>query len=488
MKAKFDVGGEIKNLPVVFDRCVRVEFASSRSGSSPVLIIEHKQRYSRKNATIKDKNGKITKLPDIPLGSLSTRIDCKITDVPKSNNRNKTPGFTATIKIYNDDGSISSQLARRNQLMTDFLPKDKKQFTTQEKINAYKKYQQQKLWAIVKVGYWDESIKDANYTQVFAGIINSCFSYRRGVDTITELLCSDVYPEDLNTAGLLELAFDVGPNAVKTFSTEYATDTTVEDPYVSSTGTWEILALDVIRHYSIQKSGSKTFLQSSPAPTWVTEEDRESKKGWYQIVYDTEDVRQKAQSGPYKRIETFYSPKTDFDVLWANVLGVFPDYTVGFYIKDDPTANNWDGCRYYHIYKQQGRAISIPTSKRPKHVIYNYQNLISSPMLGTTSGLTVSMLLNPVIHAGEYLELALTDDARNVLGASVGMQGEQLGQFTSALQGDISQVVRQQSESHDGSVFNKPFLIYKVEHDFSTHTSNWKTTVTTVPSIATGGV
>lgn len=488
MKAKFDVGGEIKNLPVVFDRCVRVEFASSRSGSSPVLIIEHKQRYSRKNATIKDGNDKIIKLPDIPLGSLCTRIDCKITDIPKSNNRNKTPGFTATIKIYNDDGSIASQLARRNQLMTDFLPKGKKTFTVDEKINAYKKYQQQKLWAIVKVGYWDEAIKDANYTQVFAGIINSCFSYRRGVDTITELLCSDVYPEDLNTAGLLELAFDTGPNTVKTFSPEYSADTKVEDPYVSSTGTWEILASDVIRRYSMQKSGSRTFLQSTPAPAWVTEEDRETKKDWYQIVYDTEDVRVKSQSGPYKQIETFYSPKTDFDVLWANVLGVFPDYTVGFYIKDDPTANNGAGCRYYHIYKQQGRAIFIPASKRPKHVIYNYQNLISSPMLGTTSGLTVSMLLNPVIHAGEYLELALTDDARNVLGASIGMQGEQLGQFTSALQGDISQVVRAQSESHDGTVFNKPFLIYKVEHDFSTHTSNWKTTVTTVPSIATGGV
>ena len=54
MKAQFDVGGKTKNLPVVFDRCVRVELASSRSGSSPVLIIEHKQRYSRKNATIKD--------------------------------------------------------------------------------------------------------------------------------------------------------------------------------------------------------------------------------------------------------------------------------------------------------------------------------------------------------------------------------------------------------------------------------------------------
>ena len=108
-------------------------------------------------------------------------------------------------------------------------------------------------------------------------------------------------------------------------------------------------------------------------------------------------------------------------------------------------------------------------------------------MLGTTSGLTVSMLLNPVIHAGEYLELALTNDAKNTLGTSIGMQGEQLGQFTSALQGDISQVVKAQSKTHDGSVFNKPFLIYKVEHDFSTHTNNWKTTVTTVSSIATRG-
>lgn len=171
----------------------------------------------------------------------------------------------------------------------------------------------------------------------------------------------------------------------------------------------------------------------------------------------------------------------------ADVMAIFPGASVGYSISDDPEANGGKGCRTYWIYQNEKRGIKLPEDKRPTHTIYDYQNLLSTPMLGTTSGLVVNMLLNPEIHANEYFKLALSEDAKANLGTSVGLSSEQLGQFTTALQGGYSQVVKAQTKSSNGSVFNRAFLIQQVVHEFSTHGSTWKTQVTTVPKISTNG-
>lgn len=260
MKATFkDSEGNTQQLPVMFDRCVRVELCSSRQGSSPVIILEYKPRFSRKKTDTET---------EIPLGSLCTRIDCKVLDLPKTNNRNKTPGFSATIKVYNDDGSLARVLASNVFSTTDFLPKGVVNPTNAQKVNAYRKYQQNKLWAIIKVGYWNEEKGDADYKQVFAGIINSNASYRRGVDLITEIYASDVMVDQMST-DQVTLAFDTGPKTVSTLPefnpeiTGYKEDETITNPVKYDTNTWEFLLKNIIMDHSVYKSrGSGGFISS----------------------------------------------------------------------------------------------------------------------------------------------------------------------------------------------------------------------------------
>lgn len=458
MKADFEVGNKVEKKPVLFDRCVKVEFGTSRAGANKVLTIEYNPQYA-------DKYNQ--------RGSLCTRIEGTVTDIPKINNKTRTPGFTATIRIYNDNGDIAAECAKRSSIITDFASQN---VGIAQQRNAFREFIQNKLWATIYVGYWDG--EKADYTQIFSGLIQSNYSYRKGTDLITELQCSDVRIEDISQ-DQMALYFDSGPNAIKTQKEESDGVIKVWQP---NQRTWDSLANLAIQLKSKQKARKVTdWIQMTVAPEEVTSSDRE-RTGWWEINYDDNtDINLSADAVTPQEdgspIRKYYSQTNDFDSIWGDLLAIFPNGNVGCKIEDD----NVRGVRVYNIYRLGKRGTPRREGKNIYHV-YDYQNLLDAPMLGTTSGLNVNMILRPEIKAGNYLQLDLSDDARKNLGVSVGINTTGNSQFTSFLQGEKSQVAKAQG-AKNGTIFNTPFLIYKVVHTFSTHGNNWKTSVTTVPEI-----
>ena len=458
MKAAFKVGKDVVDKPVLFDRCVKVEFGTSRAGANKVLTIEYNPQYAD------EYNQR---------GTLCTRIEGTVTDIPKINNKTRTPGFTATIKIYNDNGDIAAECAKRSSIITDFAGK-KEALSVQK--NAYKEFIQNKLWATIYVGYWDG--EKADYTQIFSGLIQSNYSYRKGTDLITELQCSDVRVEDISQ-DQMSLYFDSGPKSVKTTKEDSEKVVKVWQPKQT---TWDQLAQLAIQLKSKQKARKVTnWVQMTVAPEDVTDADRNS-TGWFEINYaDDNDINLSTDAvtpqGDGTPVKEYYSETNDFDSIWGDLLAIFPNGNVGCKIEDD----NVRGVRVYNIYRLGKRGTPRKEGKNVYH-IYDYQNLLDAPMLGTTSGLNVNMILRPEIKAGNYLQLDLSDDARTNLGVSVGVNTTGNSQFTSFLQGEKSQVAKAQG-AKNGTIFNTPFLIYKVVHSFSTHSNTWKTAVTTVPEI-----
>lgn len=460
MKAAFKVGNDVEQKKVLFDRCVKVDFGTSRSGANKVLTVEYKPQYA-------DKFNQ--------RGTLCTRIEGTVTDIPKINNKTRTPGFVATIRIYNDNGDIAAECAKRSSIMTDFATVNP---TFAQQRNAYKEFMQNKLWATIYVGYWNEEKNDADYTQIFSGIIQSNYSYRRGTDLITELQCSDIRIEDVSQEQMA-LYFDSGPKAVSTVKED--TEKVVK-AWKPNANTWDELANLAIQKFSKEKAKKITsWVQMSVVPEEVTNEDR-NKYGWWVVEYDTtNDTMLEADAHMQQKegspVKSYYSQTEDFNAIWADLLSIFPNGNVGCKIQDD----NVEGVRHYIIYRLGKRGKPARESKAIYHV-YDYQNLLDAPTLGTTSGLNVNMILRPEIKAANYLQLDLSQEAEEKLGVSIGLGATGNSQFTSMLQGKKSQVAKAQG-AKNGTIFNTPFLIYKVVHTFSTHGRNWKTSVTTVPEI-----
>lgn len=488
MKAAFkDEKGKIVKKPVLFDRCVKIEIAKASDGNNKALTIEYNPNYTNEDE-IKAATG-LFPWSDKPSrnivqrGTLCAKIEGTITELPKASNKNHTPGYTAILKIYNDFANIvATVLDVRNKFMIDFA--DKSASDTQKK-SALQNYLQNKYWAVVWVGYWNEETKQADYTKIFTGCINNHYSYRKGAELVTELQCANVYP-DKQTTEQLNIMFDAGSSAVKQMNNE---EEKTEDPLVNEEPAkgWYGLAATAIRRLSTEKAYVLfNFAKMSPVPVRVKESDREN-SDWFAITSDDSVIQTQMYRGKDDPIISgYYSSSRDFDRVWEDVISIFPGQKVTYKIEDDWTR----GIRVYKI-------IPLGNIKSPKkiggtiHYIYDYQNLLDSPMMSPTGGLTVNMLLRPEMRAWDYLELHLTP--QNKYGTSIGINGSGSETYP-LLYGSASQIIKgvegakgvSASYKTGGSIFNKPFLIYKIVHAFSTHGSTWKTTVTTSPLIYTG--
>ena len=275
--------------------------------------------------------------------------------------------------------------------------------------------------------------------------------------------------------------FGGGANEVKTLKNQ---NESIAKVFESSSSRWDSLAREIIQKFSKERArfvGSKNV---SPVPLNVSKEDREN-SSWYTIDYADSSaypLTTAAKLTPSKLVETYYSTRTDFDYMWDDVLTIFPNYKVTYKIRDDFTT----GVRHYIILPAgANRAPSKIGGK--KHEIYDYQNLLDAPMMSASGGMTINMLLRPEIEAWDWIELKLTEN--NKYGTSIGISGTG-GNFNMLLYGDRSQTILAASKADgvanqykNGTVFNKPYLIYKVVHTFSTHSNVWKTTVTTTPLI-----
>ena len=125
MKVPFNEDGKIKYKEPLFGRCVKIEIATSRDGSNKALVIEHNPNFTNESTINKAKaelkSGQELALKVVKPGMLCAKIEGTVIELPKANNKNHTPGFTANIKIYNDFGGVITEvLDRRNKYITDF--------------------------------------------------------------------------------------------------------------------------------------------------------------------------------------------------------------------------------------------------------------------------------------------------------------------------------------------------------------------------------
>lgn len=489
MKVPFNEDGKIKYKEPLFGRCVKIEIATSRDGNNKALVIEHNPNFTNESTINKAKaelkSGQELALKVVKPGMLCAKIEGTVIELPKANNKNHTPGFTANIKIYNDFGGVITEvLDRRNKYITDFASLSQNETSRKKALQAYL---QNKFWIIVWVGYWNEKKKEAKYTKIFTGCINTWFSYRKGVELVTEMQCANVYPEKTNT-DQLNLMFNGGQDAARILSDEVEK---TEDPFTNNMdGGWHSLASYAVQQLSTERARKLDNPNASAVPLLVSAEDRK-RTGWFEIKSDydvIERVKYRGENDP--RIRNFYSPKRDFEYVWDDIIALFPgDIKITYRIEDDFVR----GVRVYKLIPlgngaKQGKKITGDV-----HYIYDYQNLLDAPMMTPISGMQINMLLRPEIRGWDWIELQLTENNRN--GKSIGVSGE--GSFEMPLiMGDKGQIIAGTSKAkgvpdkyRNGSVFNKPFLIYKVVHTFSTHSSTWRTSVTTTPLVfGTGGV
>lgn len=485
MKAKFkNEKGEIEEKSVLFNRCVKIEIATAKTGGNKALTIEYNPNYTNEEEIKAARSrGDDVARKIIQKGTLCAKIEGTVTELPKASNKNHTPGWSAILRIYNDFANIVAEvLDTRNKFMIDFATKE---MSDEQKRSALQNYLKNKFWAVVWVGYWNDEKKAADYTKIFTGCINNYYSYRKGVELITELQCANVYP-DKQTSSQLNVMFDAGSSAVKQMNNEEDKTEEVFKNMQLDQG-WYGLAATAIRELSEEKAKVVlNYRTMTPVPVRVTEEDRLN-DNWFAITSDDPIIRNQMYRGKDDpKIVGYYSSTKDFDKVWGDILALFPGSKVTYEIVDDWTR----GVRVYKL-------IPIGNIKNPGkiggkiHYIYDYQNLLDSPMMSPTGGLTVNMLLRPEMKAWDYLELHLTP--KNPYGASIGINGSGSETYN-LLYGKASQTIKgvegadgvAAQYKKNGSVFNKPFIIYKLVHTFSTHGRTWQTTVTTSPLIYTG--
>ena len=472
MKVTFEgKDGKTQTESALFGRCVKIQLANAKENGTVSLTIEHKPQYTNDTT--------------ITQGTLCARIEGVITHLPKPGNKNHTPGFTATLKIFNDfSNEIGKVLDTKNKYLTDFAGGDKE---TKPRVDALRDYVRNKFWVVVWVGYWNEDKKDADYIKVYTGLVNSYYSYRRGVDLITEMQCANVYPEKTTTEQM-NLMFGSGPKGPKTAKDPKES---VSEGYVNETGSdrWHFLLWDIINKYDENKVPIVDTSKASPIPIPITEEDRKkSTDKWFTIEYASDALDGNAKQAPSSLVKNYYSARTDRDYLLDDIMTIFPNVKVTYKVQDDYAA----GKRRYVILPAAGNRAPTKIGGNT-HTIYDYQNLLDAPMMSGNGGMTINMLLRPEIDAWDWIELRLTDKNKN--GNSIGISGDG-GQFNMLLYGDRSQTIKSAVKNNDkinslyrnGGVFNKPFLIYKVVHTFSTHSNIWKTTITTVPMVYQQGV
>lgn len=446
------------------------------------------------------------------------RMEAVVNDIAQPQRNTGQPGFTAEIKLYNPDSSITTLLAQHQKFMLDYTKSNYAE-TRFLKLNdggvkELTEYYSDRAKARVECGYWvPESTNEdgtaikghAEYHKLFEGYINNSLEYVSGSDIIIQLYCHDFDAGGISNKAVTE---SLGLSYTSADMSKWQELSKEDRKKRSGEGepSWHTLAGKLCRNFLPVRN--KKYLSSSGqflyATTVVSEEDR-NRNDWYAIRYIYSPQRkneinielEQRMTSRVVNISNFMSNASDFNGIFAQLCN-YGNANVGYsidYEYDPEKVVVW----VYPVgngYKQQSKT----TSKASTIVIMNYQNLLSSPAVDASGALTIKMFLN--WNAQPLVNIELRNDERygneNTAGdefyiarAGRGLRetmtaSGKITPYMATIQGARSASVYSlqkgtRFEKEHGYLFNRGFPIIRTKHEVSTHGKEWFTTVTTVP-------
>lgn len=446
------------------------------------VVIEHDPLSDWTNPNTQKKEKK---------NSAIARIDFETTDIGPQN-RNQKAGFTANIRLYNITDDISQAIAHKG----NFGPDLQKIEGAKQRNEAWFNYQNSRLQCKLEVGYSDGNGGSETHT-IFQGYVNSSFSYRKGQDQVTELMCfnRDDTSQDYPIMCIIDNISEYSEVDVKK---------QLLDSLKAST--WEQMFKNIVMMKSMTRPATAT-IGGKPENGQVSNfsvamNDLErlpgNFDGWFKIEYiknpdsmaKSESLRSKLQNF---NIEGFSTQKRDMDSA-LNDLCAFKNLNLTWKMAID--TNGVDSRWAFYVW-ETGNGKKIGNGDNATIKIVNYHTLVDAPTVNGNGNMTIKMMLYPQAKPLQTVGLLIKDVGQSdgdyantyeVVNAAKFSETQQSvagglssGNYAPLVQGPYAIQVFHQDKTSKGYMFNKSFPIIKVVHKGSTHSKEWYTTLTTVP-------
>ena len=502
-----------------FGRCIRVAFYPGDS-DQPIYVLEHKPEIDR---------------------LYNVHMDITVTDLPSASDKDK-PGYQSTVSIYNPSKQLLDIIIGGATWVSDYVDvmsksdvnKSIRQFKT-EKDSAMKKYYKSRIRATIEAGYVVDG--KADYTQLIRGYVNGSSFSHKGQDDILTLGIYD-FPaaeapiteqQKYSVADIMNATEDEKHQMSLALLTD--DDTEFED-------TWYKTFIKYIKKYETEripdspqtqfdnltkpaKDNSLAPLKNVDVPksSYMTvpiqPEDRKTNT-WFNVVFlVTRKAWDEVEVGKRNSSRSITDSKLAQKLMeqkmpYGNVTGYNLYQMLDALCSLAEVPVSWDRVidnvsKNTYLIFPLGKDKTFVRGDLADIQIWNYQNLLESPSVDGSGGMSIKMVFNPKCVCKRTIALMLdssiteTDVTRDVgsFQSSKTVTKQLLGSMASQtslaafgvtqLNGAIM-LAAQRKERADrdlkGYMFNVGMPIIKVEHKLSTHKADWTTTVKTVPTIS----
>ena len=454
-----------------FGRCIKIEFYK---GNTLALTVEHKPDVD----------------PDCYIA-----MDVEVVDMPSPLEHDK-PGFQGNVTIYNPSKQLLTTIASGATWLSDFVNPETQKFiaghvsTVEEgkRGQGMKEYYASRLRAIIYAGYVVEGVP--NYTRILGGYVNGSSFSHKGTDDILKIGIYDIDMTAISTSTLnqveesqaLEKAITPGSVAESKWQDRAKT---------KFANTWHETLVKYIKNFETQWLDADGTIKILYVKSWRARLNAKSKTNLdASILNPALEKKLKAQIMPNGGINTF------------NLAGMLNGLCANADVKVDWQRITTDVTYNTYVIFPLGGTKSVVRGPQANIQIWNYQNLLETPAIDGAGKMTIKMVFNPQCVCMKTIALMLTDTlgetdvTRNIASfeGSIVKGGGMVGSMSST--GNDAAVANNQitgntnvqsqrkmstTAQKNGYLFNTGFPIIRVEHNLSTYSQNWTTTVKTVP-------
>lgn len=419
------------------------------------------------------------------------RIDFEVTNIgPK--NRNQKPGFTADIILYNVTDNVSQAIAQNGDFgeYEDISNPSKRE-------ESYKNFLERRLQCKLEAGYSNGS-GEATTQTLFQGYVNSSFSFRKGVDRVTHLMCfnSDDTSAQFPETSTLDSKINYNEKTEQERFEESFSATTWDSMFKNQV-IFKTLSRPATAHYEGGFFKTRQVSNYSRVVT-VLERIPSNFDEWFKLEYVTKPnstTIDKSLESKMKNfnVKGFYTSKKDLDSSLFDLCS-YNGLNLGWGMKLDPEGkdNRW----IYQVW-ETGNGKIMDSGDKADIQIVNYYGLVDNPTINGNGNLTLKMMLYPDAEPYQTVSLLIKDTGEtakdfsysyeSINAASLTQTQQNVagslssGNFTALVQGPYAIQVFAKDKKSKGYMFNKAYTIIKVVHKGSTHSKEWYTTLTTIP-------
>ena len=512
---------KINGQPYFFDRCLKFVFFGPHvvDGDKGYLTVEYCPRKDER---------------------LCARLECDVQDMPNPQKTDRA-GYGGTLRIYNPGEDILKMIANSTVWSNDYVDRVNGQYQVQQlKESQTKKYYANKLQVFVFAGYYKEDVArkritydyktrnlsfvpqmkeegglvkgDGDYTDapVIAAYVNNSYYYRQGSDNILDIYVHDVDMSQQNTK-----VASFGPGeAIDEKSYGVAVEKTVR-----GYSTFEQTLLELIKNYG-----------QSDRPYMLSASSAAGKSDWARIhyVWNIEGYQKWVSSGRDNYNKSYVDPKLEAALSSGAAYGG-PDYSGWYTNATEFRTMVKELCDYAHVANMNlrwkcerqgtvtdyiiwdadntpGFSTASDVRTNATVVIWNFQNQLQVPTIKGNGSLSAKMFFNRDIKPMGALAFAMSDAIEggasssltsmglltqadgSVIGGIAGKaQNAAIQQITLTGSGSIGGVLNNNKKGKEfGYIFNQAWRVLRVKHVLKTHSNDWYTEVTTLPT-AVGG-